>query len=75
MTIEEIPKSYQYTCDRCGHVHIQTNASGHYSNSTPPHWATVKVVGYDFKSIERLYCEKCSTPILKMLEQWRDTPK
>lgn len=39
MTVREIPKSYEYTCDVCGEVHVQQNASGHYTDSRPPKWA------------------------------------
>lgn len=39
MSVREIPKSYEYTCDCCGTVHVQENAGGHYTNSRPPRWA------------------------------------
>jgi hypothetical protein len=42
MPIEEIPKSYRYTCDICGDTHIQPNANGHYTDSTPKWWSRLK---------------------------------
>lgn len=39
-TIREI-RGFEYECGKCGATHIQDNANGHYSNSTPPGWITV----------------------------------
>ena len=40
--IKEIPKQFEYTCDRCGNNHIQENANGHYTNSCPPDWLSLR---------------------------------
>jgi len=40
MSIKEIPKSFLYSCDVCNTEHLQENANGCYSNSTPPRPAT-----------------------------------
>lgn len=44
--IEEVPKSFVYRCDAvaCDKTHIQKNANGHYTESTPANWATFRVV-------------------------------
>jgi hypothetical protein len=44
MTIREIPRSFEYTCDGCGETHVQQNAHGHYHNSRPPEWAGLSLV-------------------------------
>jgi hypothetical protein len=44
MTIREVPRSFEYTCDRCGETHVQQNAHGHYHNSRPPEWAGLSLV-------------------------------
>jgi len=69
MAIREIPKSYEYTCDGCQFVHIQENASGHYFNSRPPHWASLTFArdAYDYQgaacadaTVKRLLCAMCA---------------
>lgn len=69
MGILEIPKSFEYTCDACGEKHVQKNASGHYTNSCPPHWAQLMLVqdAYDYQgaavadgTLKRLLCRKCT---------------
>lgn len=37
MSIREIPRAFEYRCDRCGATHV-----GYYTESTPPSWATLK---------------------------------
>ena len=59
MSIREIPKSWEYKCDRCGVTHHQENASGHYSNSTPPMWVTIRVSRYSNAPVEILLCDGC----------------
>lgn len=72
MAIQEIPRAFLYVCDGCKAEHKQENAGGHYSNSRPSHWATLKIgrEAYDFQgaacadaSIERLLCESCATKV------------
>mgnify|MGYP001263534490 CR=1 FL=1 len=69
MSIREIPRSFVYTCDGCKVEHTQENAGGHYANSRPPHWATLKIAreAYDSHgaacadaSLERLLCKDCA---------------
>ena len=76
MTIREIPKSFEYTCDGCGEVHVDHNASGHYTDSRPPHWANLVFArtAYDYQgsacadaTIIRLLCEKCSDRVAKAI--------
>lgn len=64
MGIEEIPKSYRYTCDRCGDDHLQVSAAGHYTDSRPLGWGRLKMnrggSGDSSKSFEHLLCHECS---------------
>jgi hypothetical protein len=73
MAITEIPRAFLYTCDGCGKQDKQENASGHYTDSRPPHWTRIKVArtAYDFQgsacadaSIERLLCPDCSERVI-----------
>lgn len=73
MAVEEIPKSFRYTCDVCGETHTQENANGHYTNGTPPKWAKLvfKRDAVDFQgyavadgTVERLLCHSCNPAIL-----------
>ena len=84
MAIREIPKSFEYSCDSCGEVHLQENANGHYSDSRPPHWTRLKLSrsAYDFQgyacadaSIERLLCEKCSERVVQAINTALAEPK
>jgi hypothetical protein len=60
MTVYEVPKSYQYECDNCKCTHLQESASGHYANSTPPGWMTVRVVKNENAApFESLLCGRC----------------
>lgn len=76
MTIREIPKSYEYTCDGCGVTHIQEGAGGHYTNSTPPGWLTLKAQGDALCNSlggkgyfrEKLLCSDCALPIIKLMD-------
>jgi len=76
MAIQEIPKAFLYICDGCGAEHLQKNASGHYTNSTPAHWATLilRQDAYDFQgcavadgTITRLLCEECTSKATKAI--------
>lgn len=68
MAIREIPKSFEYVCDCCGVVDLQKNASGHYSNSRPPRWASLTLAqdAYDYQgnavadgTVKLLLCDRC----------------
>lgn len=72
MSIREIPRAFEYTCDGCGAVHLQKNAAGHYTDSRPPHWIRLKIgqTAYDHQnvavadaSVEHLFCEECAGAI------------
>lgn len=72
MGIQEIPRSFKYTCDVCGKVDLQENASGHYTDSRPPHWTRLKLArtayglnkqAFADASYERLLCSGCSEAI------------
>jgi hypothetical protein len=67
MIIEEIPRAFKYTCSRCGTEHIQRNASGHYTESTPPGWIKVRLVtrAADVapKTQEVLICSLCAPDV------------
>lgn len=67
MSIREIPKAFEYTCDKCGATHKQENASGHYGNSTPPGWLTIRLVRFNKHSEEFLICESCEPAIAQAL--------
>lgn len=71
MNIEEIPKSYRYNCDGCGAFHVQKNANGHYHNSTPPKWATIKIFRYDDNGPDRLLCDECAKPLVDLITNWK----
>jgi hypothetical protein len=44
MAVQEIPRSFRYTCDICETTHIQEGAGGTYPNSTPPFWSRLQFV-------------------------------
>lgn len=69
MSIKTIPTAYEYKCDNCGRTHLQENASGHYDNSTPPVWMSLKVFRYNKAPFEVLLCEKCEVPFVALLNQ------
>ena len=63
MAVEEF-QGFTYTCDRCGKMHMQQNASGHYTNSTPPDWGRVKYTPSSearipMKPFDYLICDNC----------------
>ena len=75
MSIREIPRAYEYRCDRCGATHLQESAAGHYTESTPPNWATLKwlsdkwalwVDGQGALSIQ-LLCETCAEAVSRAI--------
>lgn len=69
MPVEEIPRSFLYTCDNCAAAHRQRNAQGHYTESTPPKWSRLKIyrlayegdVAIGSMSSERLLCDVCTS--------------
>ena len=75
MTIREIPRSFEYTCDMCGAIHIQENAGGQYTDSRPPGWARlifkgglVDTSGQEHDaSQETLMCPNCRETMVKAL--------
>lgn len=76
MSVREIPKAFEYTCDGCGQLHLQENASGHYSNSRPPRWASLVFarLAYDPQgaacadaTVKLLLCEDCSARTAKAI--------
>lgn len=76
MTIREIPKCYEYKCDKCEVTHLQENASGHYGNSTPPQWYRLRI-NSDFyrypaanEEPSRLLCRKCGDALRKVLNDF-----
>lgn len=59
--IKEIPKSFEYTCARCGAVHIQESAHGHYTESLPVGWAWLRTLAQaGYKREEFLFCSSCA---------------
>lgn len=84
MSVKEIPKAYEYTCDRCGTTHLQENASGHYSNSRPKHWATLLLQqdSYDYQGqavvngdVSFLLCQDCRMSAVKILANFLEPAK
>ncbi len=75
MSVQEIPKSYRYTCDLCGANHVQEHANGHYTNSVPPDWMRLKILGngkrwsYPAEPLDKLLCESCGELTLKAIER------
>lgn len=65
---------FLYSCDNCSTQHRQENADGHYTNSTPPDWMSLRYyvgAGRD-GMIEKLLCPRCNAEILKTLgELWK----
>lgn len=79
MTIEKIPQSFRYICDVCKAVHVQENASGHYTDSRPPYWAWLILAqdAHDYQgtavadmTAKRLLCGKCAVDATKLLNSW-----
>lgn len=76
MPIKEIPKSYEYCCDKCAAAHIQQNAAGHYTNSTPPNWYRLRINSdyYRYPVADgeptRLLCQKCGDALRKILNEF-----
>ncbi len=67
MSVREIPKSYEYTCDGCGRKHVQEGATGHYRNSSPPGWAKILWRPSEGSDTEWSLCEKCKQFITRQL--------
>lgn len=76
VTIKEIPRSFEYCCDKCKASHLQQNASGHYTNSTPPQWFRLRLHSdyyrYPVANEEptRLLCQKCGDSLRKLLNDF-----
>lgn len=75
MSIREIPKSYEYSCDLCGAVHVQRNANGQYTNSTPPDWLLLRMdsngkrFSYPAEPMRKLLCTTCGERTLQAIER------
>jgi len=66
MSIREIPRAWEYTCDKCGSTHLQENASGQYSNSTPPKWMSLKIGVYSKSPVDILLCDQCKEILVEL---------
>ena len=80
MTIREIPRTFLYSCDACEREHRQENASGHYTESVPPHWSRIRiregsVVDETFKAFEYLLCESCALRTILAINRVMDNIK
>lgn len=63
MAIKEIPRSFLYSCDVCNTDHLQENANGCYTNSTPPKWASIKfhrIIDAQVIWFDKLLCPMCA---------------
>lgn len=78
MGIEEIPRSFKYTCDRCGTDHLQPNAGGRYTGSRPSGWVRLKINRGAFDhlgtavgdgSFELLLCQECSAKMAEAISR------
>lgn len=75
MAITEVPRSFIYMCDACKHTHKQENASGHYTNSEPPGWATLRL-SYTKSTVEELVdateklllCPACKAKAIQLVD-------
>jgi predicted SprT family Zn-dependent metalloprotease len=65
MAVREIPRAFEYTCDACGMVHRQENASGQHTNGCPPHWLRLRTFSNSDMGSERLFCATCSRKVVK----------
>lgn len=79
MAIREIPKAYEYQCDRCNAVHRQENAIGQYSDSRPPSWSRLELVqdAHDYYGVavasgtrNLLLCHLCTKAANRMVDQF-----
>lgn len=84
MAIREIPRAFEYQCDICGKTHEQKNASGHYTDSRPPHWTSLKIGAdvYDYQgaavadaSVKRLVCDDCTPGLTRTINDWSERRK
>jgi len=74
MTIREIPRSFLYVCDACGHEHRQENAQGHYTESVPPHWSRLRI-RESASDNEYLLCESCGIRTILAINRVMDNIK
>ena len=70
MSIREIPKAYEYSCDRCGTTHLQENAGGHYTNSCPSKWGRIKWYSSSADGYELLFCDGCTEELKDYIGKW-----
>lgn len=80
MAIREIPKSYEYQCDRCNVIHKQENAGGHYTDSRPPMWSRLTLAqdAHDYQgaavadgTIKLLLCRTCTNAVNVIVEKFQ----
>lgn len=72
MGITEIPKEFEYKCDRCGETRTQKNAC---TDHRPRHWSRLQLRrtaydGHDFEvgdvTTNHLLCKKCTVDAVKL---------
>lgn len=80
--IEDIPRSFLYKCDAhgCKVEHLQRGEilNGHYINSTPPDWTTLRVALHGYGVREALFCPVHALEIVSYLRDqqgWKGLPK
>ncbi len=66
MAIKKI-EGFLYTCDRCGATHEQNGGTGHYTNSRPPGWLRLTVLGTALCRSGYDLCEKCKSDVIAVL--------
>ena len=73
MAIREVPRSFVYQCDACGEEHVQENPTGHYTDSRPPQWTTLRFTTTDklseLRRDEKLLCENCGTSVVNAIDR------
>ena len=74
MPIREIPRSFEYTCDRCGKAHVQENANLQYANGRPPGWDNLTLTrctlsDWADQTIKHLLCPPCSDLIAEAIDK------
>lgn len=77
MAIKEIRRAFEYSCDGCPVTHIQHNAEGHYFQSLPPGWSSLRFIrkeGGDGHQLQTdmkdvLLCERCGEKIADAIKK------
>lgn len=76
MSVREVPRSFLYECDACGEEHKQENPSGHYTDSRPPGWTTLKfaadvATGHvsEVRREEKLLCLECGRKVVEVIDR------